>query len=279
MKKNSLLRRSGLAMQFFAWFGMVLNPLPLSYRAYAEWRDDDQDGVKEHYPQPDDDGDDDGDYLSNDLESYYGTSRYNPDTDYDGIPDTVEIDITHTDPLSPDTDGDGFSDYDEWINFYGVYYAPGAFFHSWLDYDGDGVRNHEDPYPMDFGDLNNNGVPDDQESGPVDSDGDGHFDEQDSHPSDAALWNDWNGNGINDSDETQEVIDTDFDGLPDYLESMYGTVVGVWDSDGDGLSDGEEIYQYNTTPTNLDTDGDFLTDYEEVRLFQTEVDPENWASG
>ncbi len=35
------------------------------------------------------------------------------------------------------------------------------------------------------------------------------------------------------------------------------------DTDGDGLSDEEEI-AYNTDPKKIDTDGDFYTDYEEV---------------
>ena len=34
----------------------------------------------------------------------------NPDTDGDGIPDDVERDILHTDPLKVDTDGDGLFD-------------------------------------------------------------------------------------------------------------------------------------------------------------------------
>ena len=36
------------------------------------------------------------------------------------------------------------------------------------------------------------------------------------------------------------------------------------DTDGDGLSDGQEVNVYRTTPTNADTDGDGLKDGEEV---------------
>ena len=43
------------------------------------------------------------------------------------------------------------------------------------------------------------------------------------------------------------------------------------DSDGDGLSDGEEVNQYKTSPKLADTDGDDLTDYEEV--YDTKTEP------
>lgn len=44
------------------------------------------------------------------------------------------------------------------------------------------------------------------------------------------------------------------------------------DSDGDGLSDEEEI-QLGTNPQSVDTDSDGLTDYDEVRIYGT--DPKN----
>jgi hypothetical protein len=39
-------------------------------------------------------------------------------------------------------------------------------------------------------------------------------------------------------------IDTDGDGLPDLLENQIGTGLSTGDSDGDGLTDGDEIYPY-----------------------------------
>lgn len=42
------------------------------------------------------------------------------------------------------------------------------------------------------------------------------------------------------------------------------------DSDGDGLSDYEEMYTYITDPYNPDTDSDGLSDYEEVMIFGTD---------
>jgi len=46
------------------------------------------------------------------------------------------------------------------------------------------------------------------------------------------------------------------------------------DSDGDGLSDGEEMHIFGTDPNNWDTDGDILSDFEEVYIYGT--DPTEW---
>ena len=56
-------------------------------------------------------------------------------------------------------------------------------------------------------------------------------------------------------------MDTDGDGLSDGEERMYwGTDHQNLDTDGDGLSDGEEVLTYGTDPTNPDSDDDGLTD-------------------
>lgn len=55
-------------------------------------------------------GDDDADQLVNYLEDYFGTGRYNPDTDTDTLTDYQEIMILGTDPLKKDTDGNGITD-------------------------------------------------------------------------------------------------------------------------------------------------------------------------
>lgn len=68
-------------------------------------------------------------------------------------------------------------------------------------------------------------------------------------------------NGISDADE-----DFDGDGLTNIQEQELGTRPDKWDTDGDGLSDGEEVNIYGTDPLSVDTDGDGLTDYEEIKL-------------
>ncbi len=64
--------------------------------------------------------------------------------------------------------------------------------------------------------------------------------------------------------------DTDGDGLSDYEEvSVYGTNPLLVDTDGDGLTDGQEVFRYFTDPTRWDTDGDGLSDGEEVLYYGT----------
>jgi len=48
--------------------------------------------------------DSDGDGLTNEEELEYGTDIYKQDTDRDGLSDSYEINIAHTDALNPDTD-------------------------------------------------------------------------------------------------------------------------------------------------------------------------------
>lgn len=58
--------------------------------------------------------------------------------------------------------------------------------------------------------------------------------------------------------------DRDFDGVDADEEEYRGTSDTDEDSDGDGLKDGEELFDYGTDPTNPDTDGDGFGDGVEV---------------
>lgn len=69
----------------------------------------------------------------------------------------------------------------------------------------------------------------------------------------------------------QKLLDSDGDGLSDWDEiNVYGTDPFNKDTDGDGLSDGDEVLKYKTDPLNKDTDGDGLSDGDEVLKYKTD---------
>jgi uncharacterized repeat protein (TIGR01451 family) len=74
--------------------------------------------------------------------------------------------------------------------------------------------------------------------------------------------------------------DADGDGLINSVEDSIGTDMLLWDTDGDGLSDYEEV-SYDGDPGSyvagedlnpfiVDTDGDGFSDYEEVNTYNTD---------
>ncbi|MFN0158977.1 MAG: OmpA family protein [Bacteroidota bacterium] len=67
-----------------------------------------------------------------------------------------------------------------------------------------------------------------------------------------------------------EDTDPDRDGLLTKEEKRIGTDPHNPDTDGDGLTDGEEVRRYKTDPLNPDTDGDGLTDGAEVKVHTTD---------
>ncbi|MCB8983948.1 MAG: protein kinase [Ardenticatenaceae bacterium] len=64
--------------------------------------------------------------------------------------------------------------------------------------------------------------------------------------------------------------DTDGDGLSDVQEIAIGTNPNNPDTDLDGLSDGEEVLRYGTNPLDRDTDKDILIDGDEVFTYGTD---------
>jgi len=242
---------------------------------------------------PSDGPDSDNDGLIDDVEtetgvfvspSDTGTDPHNPDTDGDGFTDGDEALIYGTDPCDPnshpdfdpnDRDGDGLSDDDELL--YGTDPDDPD-----TDDDGlgdgfevcyDGTCSSFDPYP-EGGDLD-----------PLnpDTDGDGYGDrdeitsgtdplDPDSHP----LPGDTDGDGLNDEDErifgtNPRDPDTDGDGLTDGDEvHVYGTDPTDPDTDDDDLGDGDEVFVHGTDPTKADTDDDGLDDFQEVTIYHTD---------
>ena len=73
-------------------------------------------------------------------------------------------------------------------------------------------------------------------------------------------------------------LDCDEDGLSDREEKQVGTDPCILDTDGDQLTDIEEIRTYGTNPLKPDTDGDGLGDAEELREYKTnplKIDSDN----
>ncbi len=95
----------------------------------------------------------------------------------------------------------------------------------------------------------------------TDSDGDGLSDDiEEAVTFTDPLLADTDGNGINDGEE-----DFDEDGFSNLEEISLGTNCWMEDSDLDGLTDKEEIEQYQTNPTISDTDGDGMSDGNEIK--------------
>lgn len=68
---------------------------------------------------------------------------------------------------------------------------------------------------------------------------------------------------------TRGDIDSDGDGIPDGMEMFqFGTNPNLWDSCGDGLSDWMKLYRYGLDPLLRDSDGDGYDDDEEIAAGQ-----------
>lgn len=67
-------------------------------------------------------------------------------------------------------------------------------------------------------------------------------------------------------EEEDERDDIDNDGLDHVVEAQYGSSDRSEDTDGDGVSDYEEVYYWLTDPARFDTDGDGFGDGREIRM-------------
>jgi len=232
---------------------------------------------------------------------YPGGLKTNPgrrDTDGDGIRDGVEVGRTtsvnaacsfrpdtdpnsRTSPVKADTDGDGLEDGLEDLNRNGRR-DPGETDPNALDSDGDGLRDNEE-------DVNLSGTVSPRETDPRkrDTDADALADSLEKSTGTDPLKPDSDGDSCRDGDEDKDrdgtvdpgetdprrsdcvaaVLDADFDGLSDALETATGTNKNSADTDGDGLDDGVEDENKNgrvdpteTNPRLTDTDCDGLQD-------------------
>jgi hypothetical protein len=79
--------------------------------------------------------------------------------------------------------------------------------------------------------------------------------------------------GLDPNNPLDALEDPDGDGLTNLEEYQLGTDPHNADTDGDGLSDGDEVHVYHTNPLLYDTDGDGIGDGLEVRTGSDPLDP------
>ncbi len=246
--------------------------------------------------------DTDGDGLDDGLEIFtFFTDPNDTDSDDDTLNDGDEALVYGSDPLDKDTDGDGLEDYnetavhltnptksdtddDELNDFVEIFTTLTNASNS--DTDGDGLLDGVETNTGTYVDNEDTGT----DPNDPDSDNDGLSDsyEISENPAytDPLNW-DTDGGGVSDgveiitdetnpnnlADDNVAASDTDGDGLTNGEEEVYGTNVTNPDTDGDGLLDGFEVDMVESDPLLEDTDGDGLDDGVEWTL--TDTDPTN----
>ena len=199
------------------------------------------------------DPDTDDDYLL-DGDEYikYGTSPYLNDTDFDGLTDGEELLFFYTNPKAMDSDLDGLNDGEEILIYNTDPMNP--------DTDWDGLDDFYELFISKTDPFND------------DTDGDSLTDGEELtvYSTDPLKW-DTDGDSIMQANEYGEITLN----WGDNVEIQHGTNPTVSDTDGDGLTDGQEVYlnmggpnfePILVNPLDNDTDDDGLLDGQEVIL-------------
>ena len=145
-----------------------------------------------------------------------------------GAQNSDPVDSVRLVTMFPDCDGDGIPDWndDEYPQVIEPWmHCP----HLFVDSDNDGVEDDEDAFPNDSNEWN-------------DTDMDGTGDNSDAFPNDA-----------------NESADSDADGVGDNADAYPNDANETMDSDGDGVGDNEDAFPNDANETK-DTDGDGVGD-------------------
>jgi hypothetical protein len=230
--------------------------------------------------------DTDGDGLSDGMEvNTYSTDPLSTDTDQDGLPDAWEILMgtqARVSDASQDPDADNLSNAYE----YAINTNPRN-----SDSDGDGLPDeYEDKYDLDpvhntassdadsdgYSNLSEYTAKTDPRAWDTDGDGLGDGAEVNTFATDP-LAVDSDRDGLGDGDELAQwntlgatAWSTNYDG-----DAFTNNLVDS-DSDNDQLSDLYEFSTSHTNPRASDTDGDGLSDYQEVMVYQSQYDAKMW---
>ncbi len=171
------------------------------------------------------------------------------DTGYPGYVDNNADGFNDNFDPSADSDNDGIANFND-PSFPGYVDSNGDGINDTMDKDLDGIPNHLDL------DSDNDGIPDTVESFGVDANGDGRIDNYSDTDNDGLSQNVDNAGGVSGSGLGLGALDTDADGIPNYLDL---------DSDNDGVPDVVEVYGTDTNNDGrldgfVDTDFDGLSD-------------------
>ncbi|TXN34248.1 T9SS type B sorting domain-containing protein [Flagellimonas hymeniacidonis] len=219
--------------------------------------DSDNDGIVDSFEDLNSDGDNDPSTNPTDTDGDTIPDYLDIDSDDDGIPDNIEAQTTigYIAPSLVDADDNGLDDAYE--NGGNVGLIP-------VDSDVDGIPDYVDD------DSDNDNVPDSIE---------GHDQDQDGIADVTFIGSDKDNDGLDDgfeggiaididvndeiNDPTTDLIDTDFDGVPDYRDA---------DDDDDGIETIDEDLDLDGNYANDDSDADGIPNYLDSDLDQSQVD-------